>query len=173
MTNKTILEVLKLASFKNPNAIAAIIGYVPNADVALEMLLGIHEPLVVDDTNRFRLYRNSNYSSLVELIGYDELANKILYKKYTQKTEQTYYLSEQDYLNHVNGTNIRPSKHYDYRYESIAGYTESDESDAIEGFGFTKPISNEDAFEMLTHWENFGVFIEKDPTDSNDYAMAA
>jgi hypothetical protein len=168
MTNKIALEALKLAGFKNPNAIAKILSYVPNPDVALEMVLDIHEPLSVDYANRFRSYRNSNYNDLVEIIGYDELANKIMYKKYTQKTQQLWYATEEEYRNQINGQAVRPNKYHDYRYVPTTGFTEAEQSDNIDSFGWTTLISNQDAFDMLTRWENWGVFkIEEEEVPDN------
>lgn len=156
LTNKISLEVLKLAGFKNPEGISQILNYIPNPTVGLEIVLGIHEPLVVDQSDRFRSYRSSHYSDLVEIIGYDELANKIMYKKYSQNTKQVWYLTEQDYRQDHNGQNVRPAKYHDYKHLPTTGFTESEHSDNIDSFGWTTKVSNENAFEMLAKWEIYG-----------------
>jgi len=173
LTNKISLEALKLAGFKNPTAIAEIISYVPNPNVALEMLLGIHEPLSVDYANRFRSYRNSNYNDLVEIISYDELANKIMYKKYTQKTQQLWFVTAEDYKNQVNGLAVRPVTYHDYRNVPTTGFTETEQSDNIDSFGWTTLISNQDAFDMLTRWENWEVFRIKEEEVPDNFEMMA
>jgi len=133
MTNKITLEALKLAGFKNPTAIAEILNYVPNPTVALEMLLEIHEPKVVDPDNIFRKHRYSSENKYVEITGYDELANTVQYKVLRQKTVQGYAITEEDYKNNI-FVFERPSKYYHSKEIPTKGYTSKIESSRIEDF---------------------------------------
>lgn len=169
LTNKISLEALKLAGFKNPTAIAQIISYVPNPNVALEMLLGIHEPIVIDQLNRFKKHKNDSCSHLVEIITYDELADKVMYKKYTQKTQQIWFVTAEDYKNQTNGLAVRPDRYHDYRNIPAEGFNESEDYDTIESFksNYSKDIHNYEAFETLNNWENWGMVTEEVPVNED------
>jgi hypothetical protein len=133
MTNKITLEALKLAGFKNPTAIAEILNYVPNPTVALEMLLEIHEPKVVNPDTVFRKCKYSSENKYAEIMGYNELANTVQYKVLRQKTVQGYAITEEDYKNNILVFE-RPSKCYYSKEIPTKGYTSKIESSTIEDF---------------------------------------
>jgi hypothetical protein len=166
MTNKISLEALKLAGFKNPNAIATIISYVPNPTVALEILLDIHEPLVVDQSKKFAKYKWGE--SLYEITRIDELGNKVFYKQYTQKTQLVYYKTKEDQQNKIYQLE-RPSSDRDYYntgHIPVNGYAESEGAMDLEKWENDYKVMHPDlAFALLENWTNYGVFVEKDPTD--------
>ena len=164
MTNKIALEALKLAGFKNPTAIAEVLSYVPNPSIALEVIMGIHEPIVLDPSTRF--YSNRYSDSLYEITRIDELGNKVYYKEYKQKTKSVYYLTKEDCQNKVYQLD-RPKGDY-YNNGSIpdTGYTEYESKMDVEEYQKSyKAVPIELAFAKLEDWENYGVVIEKDPTD--------
>jgi len=166
MINKITLEALKLAGFKNPTAIAEIISYVPNPTVATEMLLGIYEPKVLDTANRFRKYKWDS-DKLVEITGIDELGNIITYKEYKQKTQTVYYLTQEDKKNNIYQLDRPKGEYYNNGSIPANGFSENINSKTINDFenDYTINITNETAFALLEDWENYGVVLEKDPTD--------
>lgn len=163
MTNKIILETLKLAGFQNPTAIAEILNYVPNSNVALEMLLGIHVPAVLDDATKYRKYRHDT-NAIVEITGIDQLANKISYNKYKQQTKNVYYMTREDRDRDIYQLE-RPKGDY-YTSGSIPanGYTKSSDSCYVKDFevNYDELVLNEDATNLLIKWTNFGKLILKE-----------
>lgn len=169
MKNSIVLKSLELAGFQNPTAIAKILNYVPNASVALEMLLGIHTPQELDENNRFRKYKwDSN--KIVEITSIDELGNRISYTKYEQNTQTVYYITKEDQNNKVYQLERPSSDRNYYNNGSIPanGYSKSennsmDLADFENSYGTI--VSVADAASKFEEWINYGVIIEKDPTD--------
>lgn len=165
MNNKIALEALKLAGFKNPTAIAEIISYVPNPNVALEMLLGIYEPKPLDYANRFRKYKWDS-KKVYEITGVDELGNRVTYKEYEQKTQTVYYLTRDDRDNKVFQLE-RPKDYFTTGEIPTNGYTEREKSMEFSELesSYSNVMHPDVAFAILEDWDNFGIYIEKDPTD--------
>lgn len=161
MTNKIILESLKLKGFQNPTAIAEILNYVPNPIVALEMLLGVYEPTAMGT-----YFKRSN--TLVQVIEHNELANKVIFKEYDQNTKRVWYLTAEDKKLGL-FTDKEPSSrsdYHDYEYVKTTGYGERQREYSISEFNsYYKEIEKYTFFDTLEQWDNFGVVIEKDPTD--------
>lgn len=160
MNNKIALEALKLAGFQNPTAIAEILNYVPNPDVALEMVLGIHEPKIIDEENKFRKYKYSE-EKYAEITGYDELGNTVMYNVYTQNTVKGYAITEEDYKNNTLVFE-RPSKYYHTKDVPTTGYTTRPDSSTIEEFGNHYPtiVSSMEMFEVFNKWRECGSVTE-------------
>lgn len=163
--NKIALEALKLAGYKNPTAIAEIISYVPNPDVALEMLLGIYEPTQLDYANRFRRYKWDS-KKIYEITAIDELGNRVTCKEYDQKTQTVYYLTREDRDNKVYQLK-KPIDYYGTGEIPANGYTERERSMEFSEFesSYSTVILLDEAFAKLEEWDNYGIHIEKDPTD--------
>jgi len=157
ISNKIALEALKLAGFKNPTAIAEILNYVPNSNVALEMLLGIYEPKPLEYGRRFRKYKWDN-QKLIEITAIDELANIVMYNEYKQKTKTVYYLSKEDRDNKVYLFD-RPKDYYTTGEVPANGYTQSKNSLSLSDFesNYSTVVETEDAFAELNNWEHFGL----------------
>lgn len=167
MRNSIVLKSLELAGFQNPTAIAQILNYVPNASVALEMLLGIHEPIVLDSDNRFRKYKWDD-NKIVEITSIDELGNRISYTKYEQKTQNVYYLTQEDRKNNIYQLERPKGEYYNNGSIPANGYSKS-ENNSMETSEFENSygtiVSITDAARKFEEWMNYGVVIEKDPTD--------
>jgi hypothetical protein len=146
MTNKIIFEALKLAGFQNSTSIAEILNHVPNRNVALEMLLGVYEPI---DLIEFGIFWKGKYSSenyLIKIESIDELSNKVHYSKFKYKTKTVYYLTEEDRKKDVYVTE-KPEKYYTTGNVRINGYTVETDCSDISHFGSTyvkSEITDED-----------------------------
>lgn len=156
LSNKIILEALNLKGFQNPTAIAEILNYVPNPNVALEMLLGIHEPKVVNIETSFRKYRHTR-DSIYEITGYDELGDKVIYAEYKQKTIPVYYLTREDAQNKEVYELERPKGDY-YSSGTIpdSGYIVTpnqsmNTADFESAYGTVVPLS--EAGSLIVSWE--------------------
>jgi len=161
LSNKIILETLNLKGFQNPTAIAEILNYVPNPNVALEMLLGIHEPKVVDIETSFRKYRH-NRDSIYEITGYDELGDKVIYAEYRQKTMTVYYLTKEDAENKEVYKLERPKEYYNSGTIPIQGYVVNSNlsmntADFESAYGTVVPLS--EAGSQLVVWESTGYIV--------------
>lgn len=154
---KITLKALQLAGFQNADMIAKIINYVPNPRVATEMLLGIHEPQVLEYNHRFREYRHDK-DKVYEILSIDELANKVLYKKYEQKTKYVYYLTKEDYNNKVYQED-RPKDYYTTGHIPTTGFSERESSMDMDEFtsNYSKVLHPDTAIRMLKEWEDYGI----------------
>jgi len=161
---KITLKALQLAGFQNAEMIARIISYVPNPQVATEMLLGVYEPKELDHSNRFRKYKFDS-DKIVEITGIDELGNIVSYKEYKQKTQTVYYITKEDQQNKV--YQLERPKGDCYNNGSILanGFSESNSSYSISSFeeNYNVNITNEEAFDLLSKWENWGKLREEEP----------
>jgi hypothetical protein len=171
---KITLKALQLAGFQNAEMIAKIINYVPNPHVATEMILGIYEEKELDHSNRFRKYKWDS-DKIVEITGIDELGNIITFKEYKQKTQTVYYLTQEDRKNGIYQLERPKGEYYNNGTIPANGYSESNNSKTVNDFDndYSVNITNDDAFYLLESWDNYGIIIEKDPTDLEDYAMQA
>lgn len=162
---KITLKALQLDGFPNAELIAKILQYTPNPRIAAEMLLGVYEPKELDQSNRFRKYKFDG-DKIIEITGIDELGDIISYKEYKQKTQNVYYITEDDKKNKIYQLE-RPIKGDYYTNGSIPvnGYSESNNSCSISSFekDYNVNITNEDAFGWLSKWENWGKLKEEEP----------
>jgi hypothetical protein len=171
---KITLKALQLAGFQNAEMIARIISYVPNPQVATEMLLGVYEPKELDQSERFRKYKYDD-NKIIEITGIDELGNIVTYKEYKQRTQTVYYLTSDDQKNKIYQLERPKGDYYNNGSIPANGFSEHDDNTTVSIFEdkFSTKITNEDAFKLLEEWENYGVVIEKDPTDLEHFAMQA
>ena len=163
---KITLKALQLAGFQNADMISKIISYVPNPQVAVEMLLGVYEPTVVETATRFRKHRYNSQEEIVEITNIDDLGSIIYYNVYIQKTKHVYYLTKEDRENNVYVTE-RPKDYYTSGSVKTTGYTVEQRSNDIKNFyeDYTKTISVEDTHTILNEWEEFDVEKEFNPYD--------
>lgn len=155
MTNKIILESLKLKGFQNPTAIAEILTYVPNPTVALEMLLGVYEP-----TTMGTYFKRGN--AVVQVNVINELADKVTYTEYDQNTKRVWYLTAEDKKIGL-FTEKEPSnrsEYYEYEYVKTTGYTTRQREYSVSQFNdYHQEIDEQTFFDTLTEWDNFGASI--------------
>jgi hypothetical protein len=163
MNNKITLEALKLAGFQNPTAIAEILNYVPNPNAALEMLLGIHEPKVVDPDNSFRRHRYSSENKYAEITGYNELADTVQFRVLRQKTVTMYAITEEDYKNNTLVFE-KPSKYYHSKEVPSTGYTSKTDSSTTKDFEdmYKEKVDIYQMSNVIGVWNEFGI-----PEESN------
>ena len=94
---KITLKALQLAGFQNADMISKIISYVPNPQVAAEMLLGVYTPMTINAAERFRKSRYASDSCLFEIVDIDELGDTVSYRRYYQNTQTVYYATKEAY----------------------------------------------------------------------------
>lgn len=166
---KITLKALQLAGFQNAAEIAKIVSYVPNPQVAVEMLLGVHTPIDINPDQRFRVSEHSSCTDIIELIDIDELADKVSYTRYEQKTKYVYYLTREDRDKNIYVSD-RPEKYYDSGRIPTTGYSETKKSTSIQDFNnsYRTVIPTEQAFITLTEWENYGIPQYELTTEENE-----
>lgn len=154
--NKIILKSLELAGFKNASQLAEVIASTPNPQVATEMLLGIYEPLTVAG---FGEYWKSKYADTVyEVLDINELHDVVTCTKFTQKTEQFYYLTSEEYNSKTNrvakADKVDGVKYYDWRHEYVPGYETKTETFKLEQFNDSlKPMTYDEFVAYLDKWD--------------------
>lgn len=168
---KITLKALELAGFKNANIIAEIISYVPNPQVAAEMLLGIHTPTVLKYADRFRKHKYDSHKELVELVEINDLADWVKFNTYNQKTKQVWWLTKED---KAAGKYVeeRPNsrEYYDWEYMPTTGYKVSEEPTimSIKEFNesYTKILNVNDAFKIRNEWDTYGAVVVEESADT-------
>ena len=155
---KITLKALQLAGFQNADMISKIISYVPNPQVAVEMLLGLYEPTVIEAETRFRKHRYNSQEEIVEITNVDDLGSIVYYNVYVQKTKYVYYLTREDKENNVYVTE-RPKDYYTSGSVKTTGYTVEERSKDIKNFyeDYTKTISVADTHTILNEWDMYGI----------------
>ena len=171
---KITLKALQLAGFQNAEMISRIISYVPNPQVATEMLLGVYEPNELDQSERFRRYKYDS-DKIIEITGIDDLGNFVTYNEYRQRTQTVYYLTSDDQKNKIYQLERPKGDYYNNGNIPANGFSKHNDNSTISIFEdkFSNKITNEDAFKLLEEWDNYGIEIEKDPTDLEQFAMQA
>lgn len=149
MTNKIILEVLKLKGFQNPESLVRIVSITPNPQATLETFLGVFTPTNTED---FGLewkgkYNSDNYLVWVDEI--DDLANTVTYRKYEHKKQEVYYLTREDRELGVFITE-RPKDYYTSGYQRTTGYQASTHTESMEDF-LGRYVKSPNVWE---HWSN-------------------
>lgn len=151
---KITLKALELAGFQNADKIAEIISYVPNPQVATEMLLGIYTPKTVDVATSYRKHKYSSYEIMAEITGYDDLGDKVFYTQYEPLTKEVYYLTKEDRENKVY-VEERPKDYYTSGTVKTPGVKikenqETSTSDFEETF--SKQLSIHEASNIFNDW---------------------
>lgn len=157
--NKNLLTaILQNAKYPNPEVLTELVFGVPNKEVALEMLLGIHKPKQLD-----LFWSTKNADTLYFVHELDELNNTIKFDKFTQKTERIWYKTKQDKENNVYVTD-RPNDYYDWSTKPVFGYIkeECQTSDAEEFLRRAAPMPHHHWIAIRESWEGeYEVVITK------------
>jgi hypothetical protein len=150
MTNKIILEALKLKGFQNAESVARILNVVPNPTAALELLLGVYEePNLEGDFGHEWKGRYSSDSFLIWVDSIDDIANIVTYRKYEHKMQTVYYLTKQD---REDGIFVleRPKDYYSNGTQRTTGYTCSTHTISMDEF-LKHYVKSPNVWE---HWSN-------------------
>lgn len=151
---KITLKALELAGFQNADKIAEIISYVPNPQVAVEMLLGIYTPKTVDIATSYRKHKYSSYEIMAEITGYDDLGNKVFYTQYEPLTKEVYYLTREDRDNKVY-VEERPKDYYTSGSVKTPGVkVKENQETSTEDFEetFSQQLSIDEASSIFSMW---------------------
>jgi hypothetical protein len=133
MTNKIILEALKLKGFQNPESVARILNVVPNPTAALELLLGVYQAPNLEEFGQEWKGKWNSDSFVVLVDEIDDIANTVTYRKYEDNTQTVYYLTKQD---REDGIFVleKPKEYYTNGRQRTTGYTCSTHTTKIEEF---------------------------------------
>jgi hypothetical protein len=155
---KITLKALQLAGFQNADMIAKIISYVPNPQVATEMLLGIYEEKHISIKDKFRKYRY-NRENMAEILRIDELGDTVTYHLHEQFTQQAWFVTKEDYDNSTNPVLVRPAKYHDYRHIPATGFTTKEVTEKLSQFNdnWCTKVLLDDAIDQLDQWRNYGL----------------
>ena len=150
MTNKIILESLKLKGLQNPDALVRILTVVPNPTATLEMLLGVYTPTNVEEFGQEWKSKYGSEEFLIWVDEVDDIANTVTYRKYEHKKQEVYYLTKQDRENNVFVTE-KPKDYYTSGYVRTTGYAYTTETKSMEDFKsrYIKSYPN-----VWEHWAN-------------------
>lgn len=165
---KITLKALQLAGFQNAESVAKILNYVPNPQAAVELLLGVYTPTVIDKEKKFRGYRYTSEDKIVEMVSIDDFGNTITYNLLKQKTKRVWYLTKEDRDNKVYVTE-RPEKSYDYGDIPTSGFTKEVYTKSLNDFNndWCNEMSLEEAGDRLSKWMSYGLEVSLAPlTDS-------
>lgn len=172
LTSKLVLEVLKSKNFPNPQAIEAILNYVPNPTVALEMLLGVYEPTVVESRHSWRKHKWSDSNQEIVLItSINDLGATLTYNVYIQNTKSVYYLTKEDYGKKENYVTEAPKDYYTRDKIKDTGYVIEERTCSIEDFNnnYSKKINETEAGSILKGWDMYGV--KESEEEFNPYTL--
>jgi hypothetical protein len=154
--DKITLKALELAGYKDANTLAKIISYVPNPQVAAEMLLGVHTPREVKRGIQadYRKHKWDSRTDFVCVLSYDELGNTVKLRKANQKMQQVWYLTKEDKQNGVYVTE-RPRDYSDWGSVPVNGvnYEEVDYDIDVFDSEYTKQLSPADAMDIIDTWD--------------------
>ena len=144
---KIFLKSLQLAGFERPAEIAKIISYTPNPTAALEMILGVFEPRVINDDTCFV---TSRYDDMAKIVEADELGAKVKYIRFVRKTKRVYFITEDDRIN-KRSTDEKPEKYYTADTVTVPGYSEEKSENKMVDFYNTYNIvlSKDEFYEKL------------------------
>lgn len=107
---KIIIQALR-SKFDNAELIAKVANATSNPQVAVEMLLGIHEPMTPDQFGMVRKdkYRDDRYYVVREI---KELENQIVCDTHNQKKITAWYKTKEDYNTDTNRIYDRIADYY-------------------------------------------------------------
>lgn len=156
--DKITLKALELAGYKDANILAKIISYVPNPQVAAEMLLGVHTPREVKRGIHadYRKHRWDSRTDFVCVLSYDELGNTVKLRRANQKTQQVWYLTKEDKQNGVYVTE-RPRDYSDWGSVPVDGVDYEEIEMDIQDFEseYTKQVEPADAMDIIDTWNGY------------------
>lgn len=153
---KITLKAFELAGYDNPEVLAKIVSYVPNPQVATEMLLGVHQPIKIADLGKYRQSSKRSRDTFIEIVEIDELADVVKYKRYEQKTVCVYYATQQDKAD-GKFTYTAPPKYSNYDWVPATGFTCQDTQDTVGSFldTWNTPFTPTDATTRVSEWESY------------------
>lgn len=167
--NKNLLAaILQNANYPSSFVLAEIVSCVPNKEVALEMLLGVHDYKKPD-----LFWSTKTGDTLYFLHELDELNNTVKFDRFTQKTERVWYKTKQDKENKVYVTD-RPNDYYDWDSIPVNGYIKEafQTSDAIEFFKRAVVMPHHNWIAIRESWEGeYKVVITKAADDAAPYVQ--
>lgn len=148
MTNKIILEALKLKGFQNAESVARILNVVPNPTTALELLLGVYEAPNLEEFGQEWTGRYGSETFFIWVDSIDDIANTVTYRKYEHKMVDVYYLTKQDREDGIFVTE-RPKDYYTNGTQRTTGYTCSTHTKTMDDFRnrYVKSLTN-----VWEHW---------------------
>ena len=151
---KIMLKALELAGYKDANTLATILSYVPNPQVATEMLLGVHVPKTVDSNNEFRKHKYIGRKEIVQVIGYDELGDTVKYLNHLPKQRQAYFATQEDKKANIYSFD-KPKQYFDWEYVDVPGITVSELSMSIAEFEetYSQILPGDQATEIICSWK--------------------
>jgi hypothetical protein len=157
---KITLKALQLAGFQNADSVAKILNYVPNPQAAVELLLGVYTPTVVDKEKKFRSYRYTRNNEIAEMVSIDDFANTVTYNVLKQKTKRVWYLTSEDRNKDVYVTE-RPEKSYDYADKPANGFAKEQYTTGLDLFNsdWCNELSVEDAHSRINTWMMFDIVV--------------
>lgn len=124
MTNKIILETLKLKGFQNPEALCRILNVVPNPTATLELLLGVYQEPNIEEFGQEWKGKYNSETFIIWVDNVDDIANIVTYRMYEHKTQEVYYLTKQDREDNIFVLE-RPKDYYSNSTQRTTGYTSS------------------------------------------------
>ena len=148
--NQKIVKAALTGVNLNTAVLAQIISYVPNPEVAVEMLLGVFEPAPLTDV----FYRAKWNTTLRKVTSIDYLGNNVIYTSFTQKKVRAWYVNEGDQAKGIYVTD-RPSKYADYGDVTIQGwdYLEGRTETVDAFYKETSLISSTEFSNQLSEWD--------------------
>jgi hypothetical protein len=160
MNNKIITSALKGIT-ANPELLAKIISYVPNPEVAVEMLLGIFEE-PAPGALFYRPKWNSEITVKV-ITSIDHLGDSITYNTFTRKMQRVFYVNKGDKANGIYVID-RPSTYDDYGDVQVNGFTVT-EGIVVSAKEFYKDnvvITAKEFQDQIDTWEMWGITLPED-----------
>ena len=127
MNTKLLSKVLSNAGYTNPEQISQIVNATPNPTVALEMLLGIYQPI---DIGLYYKRGDSRYF----VVQVNELHDQVHYKEYSRKTRQVWAMTKEDWDNKRFVTEKPKGNYHDYTWVPDTGYTMRENSTSLKDF---------------------------------------
>lgn len=121
MTDKIILEALKLKGFPDAQNLVRIVSLARNPQATLETLLGVFTPTNAEDFGYEWKGKYNSDSFFIWVDTVDDLADTVTYRKYEHNTQTVYYLNREDRELGVFVTE-QPKDYYTAGYQRTTGY---------------------------------------------------
>jgi hypothetical protein len=148
MNHTLIATVLSNAGYNRPDVLATIIGSLNKPDVAVSMLLGVHQPI-----EHCTYYKRDSTLYVIDAI--DEIKNVVSYSYARCKTQYVYYLTKDDRTNNVYTTERPKGDYYTTGEIPVSGVTFNNSSDSVDDF-FRRntPVTETEYYQTLDEWQN-------------------
>jgi hypothetical protein len=143
---KITIKALELAGFENAQTIAKILQFTPNPRVATEMILGIYNPITIEEFGHIWKSKYSSEEFLISVTKVDELGDTVSFCKYQYKTKEVYYLTKEDKENFVFE---KPKDYYTSGSKRTTGYVVTSETVSMEVFCSRYVKSDQDLHDWM------------------------